>query len=152
MLLALVSCDLEIKLLPARVAAHPAGLAGETEEGLFLRPALLRRNIWEIGGAIATAAIVERQADAVGAHDPVIWVINLLEVGQECHSYLERRQLAARYGREAGVVQSRNEGILGDARGEWERLESADAATEARLVIIVIVIKSVPCDKQRSGC
>lgn len=78
----MVTRDLEIQVLPAAPAASPPGLADEAKERLVLGPTLLGGDIGEICGAVATAAVVEGEPDAMDADLPVKDVVNLFKVGE----------------------------------------------------------------------
>lgn len=117
LLLALVPGDAEVELAPPGLAADPAGLAGEAEEGLVAGPPLLGGDVGEVGGAVAAAAVAEAEAHAVDADDPVARVGHLLEVGEEGDGDLEGGELAAADGAEARVLEGGYQGVLGEAYG-----------------------------------
>lgn len=51
--------------------ACPSGFVHEALDGLLFRPALLHRNVGEVGCAVASAAVNEGNADPVNAENPV---------------------------------------------------------------------------------
>lgn len=93
------------------------------------------------------------QSDAVCANIPVIGIVCLLEIRQQRHSRLELGQFFLRNGGEASVVQSRNDGVLGDTYGQWLRLKRANAAAKGDVAVVIVIIvvfavKGVPGDEK----
>lgn len=111
----LIPDDLEVNVLPFFSSADPARLPHEAHQRLFLRPALLGGHVWEVGGAIAAAAVDEADTYTVRAKFPIHGIIAVFEVGQERDGRLECWQFSFRDGVKPRVVDCGGDGIGRDA-------------------------------------
>lgn len=89
----LVALEINLEIAPA-AGAIPTALAEEMLERVILCPALLGRNVREKGGTAATSVKHKVHLETVLADDPVVRILNVLELREDGHARPVKLSLA----------------------------------------------------------